>query len=157
MTAHGPHVVSFMTKMPKTLSHSHKTEALQDTPRRIFIADEDPLICELIRYNLEADGFTVSVFNNADDALDADFTLYDLFLIDITMDGLSGIKVAQYLKQNKMTSRTPLIFCASCSDEEAVIDGLDYGADDYILKPFSMKELKSRINKLLHRNIYSKA
>ncbi len=148
---------SFMKKMPKTLSHSSKTGVLQDTPKRIFIADEDPLICELIRYNLEADGFSVSVFNNADDALDADFTLYDLFLIDITMDGLSGIKVAQYLKQNKATSCTPLIFCASRSDEEEVIDGLDNGADDYILKPFSMKELKSRINTLLHRNIYSEA
>ncbi len=154
MTAQGPHVDSFMKKMPKTISHSRKTEVLQDTPKRIFIADEAPLICELIRYNLEADGFTVSVFNNADDALDADFTLYDLFLIDITMEGLSGIKVAQYLKQNKATSRTPLIFCASLSDESEVIDGLDNGADDYILKPFSMKELRSRINTLLHRNVY---
>ena len=94
----------------------------------------------------------MSIFHDADSALDADFTQYDLFIIDLTLDEMSGIKVAQYLKQNRITSSVPLIFCTSRDNEEDVIKGLDYGADDYILKPFSMKELLGRIALLLHIN-----
>lgn len=67
------------------------------------------------------------------------------------MENKEGFELARYLKQNLETLHTPLIFCSSRNNEDDVINGLDLGADDYILKPFAMKELVARVNSLMRR------
>lgn len=117
----------------------------------LCIVDEDPLISELMKYNLESAGYEVSVFLSVDEAMDSNLEDYALYIIDVMMGGKDGFDFARYLKQNRVTVNTPLIFCSSRNNEEDVIDGLDLGADDYVLKPFPMKELVARVNALLRR------
>lgn len=117
----------------------------------ICIADEETLISELMQYNLEASGYKVNVYHSVDSAMDGDLTAYDLFIIDVMMNDREGFDLARYLKQNIETQHTPLIFCSSRTNEDDIISGLDLGADDYILKPFPMKELLARVNSLLRR------
>ncbi len=118
----------------------------------ICIADEDPLIAELMRYNLETSGYRVSVYHSTEEAMDSDIGSYDLYIIDVMMGDKNGLDFARYLKQNNATLRTPLIFCSSRNNADDVINGLDLGADDYVLKPFPMKELVARVNALLRRH-----
>ena len=118
---------------------------------RIFIADEEPLVCELMQYNLEQAGYKVSVYHTTSEAMDSELTDFDLYIIDVMMEDKEGFELARYLKQNLETLRTPLIFCSSRNNEDDVINGLDLGADDYILKPFAMKELVARVNSIMRR------
>lgn len=118
---------------------------------RIFIADEEPLVCELMQYNLEQAGYNVGVYHTTSEAMDSELTDFDLYIIDVMMEDKEGFELARYLKQNLETLRTPLIFCSSRNNEDDVINGLDLGADDYILKPFAMKELVARVNSIMRR------
>lgn len=117
----------------------------------ICIADEDPLVSELMQYNLEQSGYKVNVFHSTGEAMDSNLIDFDLYIIDVMMEDKEGFELARYLKQNLETINIPLIFCSSRNNEEDVIDGLDLGADDYILKPFAMKELVARVNSLMRR------
>lgn len=117
--------------------------------RKIMIADEDLLACDLMQYSLENEGYKVEVCHSAREAMEKNLSNYNLFIIDMNLDDSTGIKLAYHLKQNKATARIPLIFCSSPDGD--VIGGLDFGADDYILKPFSMREMTARVNALLRR------
>lgn len=119
--------------------------------KKICIADEELLISELMQYNLEQSGYNVSVYHSTSEAMDSDLSCFDLYIIDVMMEDKEGFELARYLKQNLKTMYTPLIFCSSRNNEDDVIDGLDLGADDYILKPFAMKELVARVNSLMRR------
>ncbi len=119
--------------------------------RRILILDDDMMGCELMQFNLEHDGYVVDVFNSCDEAIDHDLTIYCLYIINVASETANGMYLAQYLKQRAVTSRIPLIFCSSVECEESIINGLDFGADDYLLKPFSMREMTARVNALLRR------
>lgn len=127
------------------------TSSKNDEVRRILILDDDMMGCELMQFNLEHDGYKVDVFNSFDDAVDSDLTAYCLFIINVASETANGMLLAQYVKQRTVTSRIPLIFCSSVDCEESIISGLDFGADDYLLKPFSMRELTARVNALLRR------
>lgn len=116
-----------------------------------MIADADPLISELMQFNLESCGFSVTTYHDVKSAYNADLSGYAMFIIDAMMDGRQGLRLAQYLKQNQDTSLIPLIFCSSRDNADDVIKGLDFGADDYILKPFAMRELIARIRAILRR------
>lgn len=100
---------------------------------------------------LESEGYAVDVFHSVADVKTVDMSQFSLFIIDMNLGSANGIKLAYALKQNRATARTPLIFCSS-PDESNVIKGLDFGADDYMLKPFSMRELAVRVNAILHRS-----
>ncbi|MCM1504807.1 MAG: response regulator transcription factor [Muribaculum sp.] len=119
--------------------------------RRILILDDDMMGCELMQFNLEHDGYKVDVFNSCDEAFDHDLSVYCLYIINVASEATNGMRLAQYLKQRGATSKIPLIFCSSVECEESIINGLDFGADDYLLKPFSMRELTARVNALLRR------
>lgn len=117
---------------------------------KIMIADEDLLACDLMQYSLENEGYKVEVCHSAKEAMEKNLSGYSLFIIDMNLDDSTGIKLAYHLKQNKATARIPLIFCSSPDGD--VIGGLDFGADDYILKPFSMREMAALVNALLRRS-----
>lgn len=119
---------------------------------KLMVVDEDPLLCELMKFNLEQNGFEVDVFRDIPSAYNGNIGSYDMFIIDAMMEDRRGMNFAKYLKQTEITNKTPLIFCSSRDDEMAVINGLDLGADDYVLKPFAMKEMIARINAILRRH-----
>lgn len=133
------------------MSAARKTKKIATPEMRVCIADEEPLLSELMRYSLEEAGFDVTVYNSAGEAMDNDLTNYQLYIIDVGMDNRNGVELARYLKQNPETTATPLLSCSSRDSETDVIDCLDLGSDDYILKPFSMKELLARVNSLITR------
>ncbi len=122
-----------------------------ETNKRILVVDDEETLCEALRFNLEAEGYDVDTANSAEQALALDLTRYDLFLLDIMMDGISGTQLARILKSNPATASRPVIFCTAKDTEDDLIEGLDLGADDYIMKPYSLKTVSARIRAVLRR------
>jgi len=118
---------------------------------RILAVDDEETLCEALRFNLEAEGYDVDVAYSAEDALSMDLTAYDIFLLDIMMGDISGTQLASIIKSNPATAGTPVIFCTAKDTEEDMINGLDLGADDYIMKPYSLKAVSARIRAVLRR------
>lgn len=119
--------------------------------RRILIFDDDILGCGLMQFYLEYDGYVVDVFRSFDEAVGHDLSVYCLYIINVATETADGMHLARYVKRHDSTAGTPMIFCSSVGCGESVVDGLDFGADDYLLKPFSMRELTARVNALLRR------
>jgi two-component system phosphate regulon response regulator PhoB len=118
----------------------------------ILIVDDEPDIRELIRFALEAAGMRVLEAGHADDArriLGAESP--DLLLLDWMLPGRSGLELAQQLKQSAKTRALPIIMVSARGEEEDRIRGLETGADDYVTKPFSSRELVARVNAVLRR------
>lgn len=119
--------------------------------RRILVVDDEDTLCEALRFNLEAEGYSVDVAYSAEEALSHDLTVYDLFLLDIMMGDISGTQLARIIKSNTATAGIPIIFCTAKDTEDDMINGLDLGADDYIMKPYSLKTVSARIRAVLRR------
>ena len=119
---------------------------------KILVVEDDKDLISLIKFNLKSEGFNVLLSPNGEDGL---FTAKeekpDLILLDWMLPILSGIEVLQRLKNNKDTKSIPVIFITAKGEENDKIRGLDSGADDYIVKPFSTKELIARIKANLRR------
>jgi two-component system phosphate regulon response regulator PhoB len=118
----------------------------------ILIVDDEPDIREVIRFGLEEAGMRVLEAGHADDArrlLTAEAP--DLLLLDWMLPGRSGLDLAQQLKQSGKTRGLPIIMVSARGEEEDRIRGLDTGADDYVTKPFSPRELVARVNAVLRR------
>lgn len=124
-----------------------------ETNKRILVVDDEETLREALRFNLEAEGYDVDTANSAEQALALDLTRYDLFLLDIMMDGISGTQLARILKSNPATASRPVIFCTAKDTEDDLIEGLDLGADDYIMKPYSLKTVSARIRAVLRRAV----
>ena len=122
--------------------------------KSIFILEDDAHIQELLRYNLDKDGYNIRLFGDADDILRyADKEKADLFLLDIMVPGeFDGYQVCRKLKEDKNTSHIPIIFLTAKSEEFDTVLGLELGAEDYIKKPFGIKELTTRIKVALRRS-----
>ncbi len=119
---------------------------------RIQIVEDDASIAELLRFNLEREGYEVNWAESGDDALDDIYAQTpDLVLLDWMLPDMSGIDVARQLRHNKDTKTLPIILLTARSEEDDRVRGLDVGADDYVTKPFSVRELKSRIKAHLRR------
>jgi two-component system, OmpR family, phosphate regulon response regulator PhoB len=119
---------------------------------RILIVEDEPEIRELIRFVLQPKDFTIDEVDNAQDARKLlDQNSYDLILMDWMLPGRSGLDLTRELKHNAPRS-TPIIMLTAKSDESDKVKGLDSGADDYITKPFSTKELIARINAVIRRS-----
>ncbi|MEY6431739.1 phosphate regulon transcriptional regulator PhoB [Thioalkalicoccus limnaeus] len=119
---------------------------------RILIVDDEPDIREVIRFTLEEAGFEVIEAAHADEARKRLKTgSADLLLLDWMLPGRSGLELAQQLKQNPKTRNLPVIMVSARGEEEDRVRGLDTGADDYVTKPFSPRELVARINAVLRR------
>lgn len=119
---------------------------------RILVVDDEPSLCEILKYNLTLAGYLVDTADSAEEALALNITDYDLLLLDVMMDEISGFQMASILKKSKTTANIPIIFCTAKDTEEDILKGLDIGADDYISKPFSVKEVVARVKTILRRS-----
>ena len=119
--------------------------------QKILIVDDEESICEILQFNLEIEGFEADVAYSAEQALEMDLRSYSLILLDIMMGGMSGFKMAQLLKKDPATASIPIIFCTAKDTEDNKIAGLTLGADDYVSKPFSVREVVARVKSVLRR------
>ncbi len=120
--------------------------------RRIALVEDEPDIAEVLRYNLQREGFDVEVFPRGDSALSGIRKRPpDLVLLDLMLPGLDGLEVCRLLKREPKTAEIPLIMLTARGEETDRIVGLELGADDYIPKPFSPREVILRIRAVLRR------
>lgn len=119
--------------------------------KRILIVDDEADICDILKYNLDKAGFRSSVAHSAEEAVLAGIAGYDLVLLDVMMEGLSGFRLAEIMKGNPETAKIPIIFVTALDNEDDTVKGLGLGADDYISKPFSVREVVSRVQAVLRR------
>ena len=118
---------------------------------RILVVDDEDELCELLKFNLEMEGYKVDTANSAEEALKLDLTQYNLLLLDVMMGEISGFKMARMLKADKDTANIPIIFITAKDTENDTITGFNLGADDYISKPFSLREVIMRVKAVLRR------
>lgn len=119
--------------------------------QQILVIDDERDLCEILRFNLTAAGFEVHTAYSGEDALQHGITNYDLLLLDVMMPHMSGFELAKRLKQDPDTAAVPIIFLTALNDEEDTLHGFDLGADDYIAKPFSVREVVARVKAVLGR------
>ena len=119
---------------------------------RILLVEDDPNLSELVRYNLEREDFLVEATPDGEDALLlARENAPDLVILDWMIESLSGIEVCRRLRRFPETANVPIIMLTARVEEEDRIPGLETGADDYITKPFSPRELTARVSAVLRR------
>lgn len=118
---------------------------------RILVVDDEEDLCEILKFNLEMEGYMVDTAYSAEEALKLDITQYNLLLLDVMMGEISGFKMARMLKANKDTAEIPIIFITAKDTENDTITGFNLGADDYISKPFSLREVIMRVKAVLRR------
>ena len=121
------------------------------TTERILIVDDEETLCEVLKLNLENEGYDVDIAFSAEEALALDLKKYSLILLDIMMGGISGIKMAKMLKADVTTADIPIIFCTARDTEDDMIMGLNIGADDYIMKPYTVRNVIARVKSVLRR------
>lgn len=124
---------------------------MADKDYRILVVDDEEDLCEILKFNLETEGYAVQTANSAEEALEMDITAFDLLLLDIMMDGMSGFAMARKLKDTEATRNIPIIFLTARDTENDKITGFNIGADDYIPKPFSIREVLVRVRAVLRR------
>ena len=136
--------------MPMAVDSSKSTTA---TKPRVLIIEDEADIRDLIRFNLEREGMEVDLAEDGEKGLDLARTkIYDTILLDLMLPGLNGKEVCRALRSDPRTSVLPVLMVTSRGEEQDVVDGLEVGADDYITKPFSMKELIARVKTGVRRN-----
>ena len=123
-----------------------------ETKGRILVVDDEETIREGVKAWLESEGYEAVCAESAEEAAEMAPETFDLILLDVMMDGMSGTDFARRLKSEAATSSVPVIFLTALGDEESMVDGLQLGADDYIPKPFSMKNLAARVGAVLRRS-----
>ena len=124
---------------------------------RILIVDDEETLCEVLQLNLENEGYDVDIAFSAEEALTLDLKKYSLILLDIMMGGISGIKMAKMLKSDIMTAEIPIIFCTARDTEDDMVMGLNLGADDYIMKPYTIRNVVARVKSVLRRTSGNKS
>lgn len=118
----------------------------------VLVAEDDPDICALIAFKLKQSGYEVLSVNDGFSALDSiRERLPDLVLLDVMMPGMSGIEVCQIVRNDPAMAGLRIIFLTARAQESDVKKGIAAGADDYIIKPFSPRELTSRVSAVLER------
>jgi phosphate regulon transcriptional regulator PhoB len=118
----------------------------------VFVVEDDEDIAELLKFNLDKEGFIVKLEANGEKAYDEIIAQPpDLLVLDLNLPGLSGIEICKYLRENARTRDLPIIMLTARTQEIDKIIGFQMGADDYVTKPFSIRELIARIHALLRR------
>ena len=136
--------------MSVLLQRALKTKFM-DNNYRILVVDDEQDLCEILKFNLETDGYYVETANSAEEALDMDIKSFDLLLLDVMMGGMSGFAMAKRLKADPETKDIPVVFLTARDTENDTVTGFNLGADDYISKPFSIREVLVRIRAVLRR------
>lgn len=116
---------------------------------KILVVDDEPDICEILEFNLKNEGFDVTSVNSGEEALKVVDSSFDLILLDVMMDGISGYKTAEQLREDG--NHIPIVFLTAKRSENDMLTGFSVGGDDYIIKPFSIKEVIARVKAILKR------
>lgn len=124
---------------------------LKMNPYKILVVDDEEDLCEILQFNLETEGYQVDVAYSAEEALKKDITQYNLLLLDVMMGLISGFKMARILNEDPKTASIPIIFLTAKDTENDRLTGFNIGADDYISKPFSIREVLARVKAVLRR------
>lgn len=124
---------------------------MEEKNKRILVVDDEQDLCEILSFNLETEGYHVDTANSAEEALEMDVPSYHLLLLDVMMGGMIGFQMAKKLKENPVTANIPIIFLTARDTENDTVTGFNLGADDYISKPFSIREVMVRIRAVLRR------
>jgi DNA-binding response OmpR family regulator len=121
--------------------------------KRILIIEDDSDITELLRYNLERERYSVSVTQTGEHGLELAQSIHpSLILLDLGLPGIQGLEVCKTLKGNKRTAWIPIVMLTARGEESDVVIGLELGADDYVTKPFNVRELVARVKAVLRRS-----
>jgi DNA-binding response OmpR family regulator len=128
-----------------------QTPAAPDTRRRAVLVEDDADIAEAITYQLEKLGLTVRVARSGEEGLDLARRGADLVLLDLNLPGMDGLEVCRLIRRDSATRQVPIIIISARADETDRVLGLEMGADDYVVKPFSLKELAARCRVALRR------
>ena len=123
-----------------------------ESKKKILIVDDEKDLCEILEFNLESEGFDIDIAHSGEDALKKPLEEFDLILLDVMMGGISGFKVANVIRKERKLD-IPVIFLTAKTEENDILTGFNVGADDYISKPFSIKEIIARIKAILKRGI----
>ena len=122
-----------------------------ETNSHILVVDDEQDLCEILKFNLETEGYNVETANSAEEALEMGIEKSDLLLLDVMMGGMSGFALAKRLKENPLMAGIPIIFLTAKDTENDTVTGFNLGADDYISKPFSIREVMVRVRAVLRR------
>ena len=120
---------------------------------KILVVDDEEDICEILQFNLQLEGFKVDVAHSAEEAMTLKLKEYNLILLDVMMGKISGFRMMQLMRQNDYTAHIPIIFITARDTENDVVTGFNLGADDYIAKPFSIKEVVLRVKAVVRRTL----
>ena len=120
--------------------------------KRILVVDDEQDLCEILLYNLKAAGFQAEAAYSGEEAMEKDPSQYDLLILDVMMPGISGFELAERLKAEEQTSHIPIIFLTAKDTEDDTLQGFGLGADDYVTKPFSVREVVARVKTVLARS-----
>lgn len=126
-----------------------KSDATGD---RIFIVDREQMMCELLQYRFENEGYIVDLAHDGRTALQRDLTIYSIILVDLMDCDFTGIQFTRAVKSNTDTYHVPVIIISARASEDDIVSGLDSGADDYLTKPFSSRELVARVRSVIRRH-----
>lgn len=118
---------------------------------RILVIDDEEDLCEVIRFALETEGYSVDVVYSAEEALQKTISDYNLLLVDIMLGEMSGYRMVHIIRNNPKTATTPVIFISAKDSENDRLTAFNVGADDYITKPFSLREMLARIKAIISR------
>ena len=122
----------------------------------ILVVDDEEDLCEILKFNLETEGYQVDTAFSGEEALTLDLENYDLLLLDVMMGEISGFKLASLLKKEEKTAHLPIIFLTAKDTENDMLTGFNLGADDYISKPFSIRQVQARVKAVLRRSLEAK-
>jgi two-component system alkaline phosphatase synthesis response regulator PhoP len=122
----------------------------------ILVVDDEEDLCEILQFNLEKEGYKVDVAYSAEEALEKNLLCYNLLLLDVMMGEISGFRMARKIRENPKTAGIPIIFLTAKDTENDRLTGFALGAEDYIAKPFSIREVAARIKAIFRRLEVSK-
>lgn len=122
---------------------------------RVLIVDADSMAGELLQMRLESDGFESDIVTDGVKALERNLSKYDVIIVDLMNHELDGFKVTRAIKQNPESFHVPVIICTAKKSEDDILKGFDVGADDFVSKPFSIRELVARMRAVIRRCVRS--
>ncbi len=125
--------------------------------QRILVVDDEQDLCDILLYNLRKEGYEAEAAYSAEEALAMQPQDYHLLLLDVMMPGISGFELAQQLKADDGTRRLPIIFLTAKDTEDDMLHGFHLGADDYVSKPFSVREVMARVKAVLARTTHNQS
>ena len=140
-----------MTPAPNARGNGGNAQVPPDTRRRAVLIEDDPDIAEAITYHLEKVGMAVKVARSGEEGLDLARRGADLVLLDLNLPGMDGLEVCRLMRRQTATAQVPVIIISARAEEMDRVLGLEMGADDYVVKPFSLKELAARCRVALRR------